>query len=65
MIATTHANESIKFWSLFSGELKHVYSSSKQASFTNAFLIKEKNALGVIDWRRKVIEIIQLHPEGN
>ncbi len=60
MIVTTHEKESIKFFCLFSGKLKYTVSLA-QAEFRDAFLMKDGNAIGVTDWKGKVIKIIKLY----
>ncbi len=62
MICTTKGKESLKFFSLISGELKNTFELKSPKALSVVFL-KDKNAIGVADWTRKVLDIIQLHPK--
>jgi len=55
----------LKFWSLLSGELKYIFYLEKQAVFANAFLMKDKDAIGIVDWNEDCIKILQLSLEGS
>lgn len=59
VIVTTHGKEYIKFWSLASGKLKWTYYSDEIKS-KDVFLMNGKNAIGLADSERNIIEIVPL-----
>ena len=64
MIATAHRKEDVRVWSLPSGKLKCTYSSS-QTHFSNVFLVKDKDAIGITSSQKNIIEIVKLSDSMN
>ena len=59
MIVTSHGKEYVKFWSLASGKLKWTYYSDEIKS-KDVFLMNGKNAIGIADSQRNMVEIVPL-----
>ena len=60
MVATVHGTEEVRFWRLFSGKLEWRLDVEMNECF-HSFLMKDKNAMGVVDWGPKLIKIVQLN----
>ena len=60
IFATVHATEEIRFFGLFSGKLERILDIGlKESLYT--FLMKDKNAIGVVGFEQNLVKIVQLH----